>query len=286
MVTLEEASALAKVPPDIIYCRINAGSIHSAETLEGPILICLNSISTKESEVVPSDTNPSASLGNDGKYEERKSQAEINWRIQTQIHLQPHNKEWRLTERALNKLLSLFDTNPDRAGEKYENIRRKLIRFFEYRGCASPADRTDETIDRVTRKVDEGVPLLAEDISKYFYGVARNVQREYWHCPEREFTMLECIPHLEHYSRAVASSDKVETERLELEKRLQCLEEYIQQLSPESRELILQYYQGNKRVRIENRKILADRLGIPVSTLRIRAHRIREKLRGHMASFE
>src|SRR5215216_3042901 len=173
MVTVGEASALAKVPSYVIHRWIEAGTVHYSDSLEGPVLICLNSIASKESEVVPEDTNPLTCPGNDGKYERLGRQAEVDWGIQTEAYPQRHNKEWGLNEGALNKLLALLDSDPERAGEKYEKIRRKLITFFECRGCASPADQADETIDRVTRRVDEGQPITAEDIPRYFYGVAR-----------------------------------------------------------------------------------------------------------------
>ena len=62
------------------------------------------------------------------------------------------------------------------------------------------------------------------------------------------------------------------------ESRLTCLRSCLQTLSPDNRDLILQYYQGEKGEKIENRKKLLQRLGIPVNTLRMRALRLRERL--------
>jgi len=62
------------------------------------------------------------------------------------------------------------------------------------------------------------------------------------------------------------------------ESRLTCLRSCLQTLSPDNRELILQYYQGEKGEKIENRKKLLERLKIPVNTLRMRALRLRERL--------
>lgn len=42
--------------------------------------------------------------------------------------------------------------------------------------------------------------------------------------------------------------------------------------------MMLTYYQGKERVRINNRKLLAETLGVPMNGLRIRVHRLREKL--------
>jgi DNA-directed RNA polymerase specialized sigma24 family protein len=52
----------------------------------------------------------------------------------------------------------------------------------------------------------------------------------------------------------------------------------MNQLTPESRELVLEYYPEEKQAKIDRRKELADRLGIAVNALRIRAHRVRASL--------
>jgi DNA-directed RNA polymerase specialized sigma24 family protein len=62
------------------------------------------------------------------------------------------------------------------------------------------------------------------------------------------------------------------------EARVDCLRRCLGQLSPETRNLILHYYQGDKGDKIKNRKSLTDLLGIPASTLRMRALRVRERL--------
>jgi DNA-directed RNA polymerase specialized sigma24 family protein len=50
------------------------------------------------------------------------------------------------------------------------------------------------------------------------------------------------------------------------------------QLPPEQRELILSYYQGDKRDKIKNRSGLTRTLGISAGTLRMRALRLRASL--------
>jgi len=58
----------------------------------------------------------------------------------------------------------------------------------------------------------------------------------------------------------------------------QCLEQCMRKLSDESRELVLRYYQADGRQKIEERKQLAEELGIAPNALRIRAYRIRAAL--------
>jgi DNA-directed RNA polymerase specialized sigma24 family protein len=76
----------------------------------------------------------------------------------------------------------------------------------------------------------------------------------------------------------ISTGGEVYVESDDGETRLGCLQNCLQTLSTDNRELILQYYQGEKGEKIQNRKKLLDRLGIPVNTLRMRALRVREKL--------
>jgi len=62
------------------------------------------------------------------------------------------------------------------------------------------------------------------------------------------------------------------------ERRVECLRRCLAQLTPESRDLILNYYQGDKSVKIRNRKSLTQLFGLRASTLRMRALRLRETL--------
>jgi DNA-directed RNA polymerase specialized sigma24 family protein len=60
--------------------------------------------------------------------------------------------------------------------------------------------------------------------------------------------------------------------------RLECLSRCLARLSAENRDLILSYYRGDKGEKIRNRKLLVQSFGIPASTLRMRALRVRETL--------
>jgi hypothetical protein len=71
----------------------------------------------------------------------------------------------------------------------------------------------------------------------------------------------------------VDSEDKKITE-----KRLGCLDRCAGKLDALNRNLILKYYTGEERAKIENRRSLAEGLGITMNALSIRACRIRDKL--------
>jgi DNA-directed RNA polymerase specialized sigma24 family protein len=59
---------------------------------------------------------------------------------------------------------------------------------------------------------------------------------------------------------------------------MQCFDKCLEGLSSERRFLIVEYYQQERRDKIDRRQKLAERLGIPQNALRIRAHRIRVAL--------
>lgn len=173
---------------------------------------------------------------------------------------------WTLTAEAFNKFLSCLDPNPEKAGEKYEAIRLTLVKFFDWRGAHFPEECADETLNRVTRKIDEGESL--QDVATYCYGVARLVFLETLKSPDNRRSDFEDLPPL-----AIAAPEIEEPDT-----RQECFNHCLHSLPGDSQQLILQYYQDEKRTKINNRQSLADRLGIPLNALRSRAQRIRDKL--------
>ena len=175
-------------------------------------------------------------------------------------------QKWTLTQDAFDKLLIVFGGDRESGSEKYLEIRGNLTRFFEWRGCPFPEDHADETMNRVAKKVAGGEEIL--NPAGYAMGVARLLLLEILKGRQREQSALTEIGQT---SEAYEAED-------DSEGRLTCLRNCLQTLSSENRDLILQYYQGEKSEKIQNRKKLMERLGIPVNTLRMRALRLRERL--------
>ncbi|MCA1815363.1 MAG: hypothetical protein LC746_02945 [Acidobacteria bacterium] len=174
-----------------------------------------------------------------------------------------------LTAESFAKLLASLDADRERAGEKYEDLRRTLIRFFEWRGAPFPDDHADETLNRVARKLGEGIEI--KNIGAYCYEVARLVCLEAWKGHDSRREPLEAEQH------DAAGADTTDAAR-ERELLLDCLEECLQRLPAESRLLITEYYQDEKRDRLGRRKALAKSLGLRREALANRAQRLRDKL--------
>jgi RNA polymerase sigma factor (sigma-70 family) len=189
-----------------------------------------------------------------------------------------HKKDWVLNQEAFDALLVSLDHNREHAGTKYEQIRHALITFFECRGSGTPEEHADDTITRVARRLLEGQTIRVDKPASYFYGVARNVLKEYWESRGRGPISLE--------SQSAATLGSPDPHRLQeqiserqlKEQRLDCLERCLDQLSPNDRAIIRTYYTGDTGIKIQTRRRLAESLGIPINALRIRALRIREKL--------
>jgi RNA polymerase sigma factor (sigma-70 family) len=173
---------------------------------------------------------------------------------------------WQLTQTAFDRLLAALAPSREEASEKYLSLRKNLARFFEARGFQTAEDAADEVMNRLARKLETSDQI--ENINTYALGVARMLALELHKSPARKTT--DIIPEI--------SVSPIDKEREQKEENLKCLEKCLRQLSDENRQIIVGYYQGEKREKIENRQKLADALGIPNNALRNRAVRLRDKL--------
>ena len=173
-----------------------------------------------------------------------------------------------MNRECLERLLALLDPDPAKAARHYQLLRKKLTRLFEWRGARFPEDLADETISRVARKLDEGVEIRSDDPYRYFCGVAHLVFKEVLRERKRERQLLDPG----NWSPSRIPEEEPDDERMAF------LQECLDRLPEGNRDLILAYHEGERRERIENRRLLADELDIPLNALRIRVHRIRAKL--------
>jgi len=174
--------------------------------------------------------------------------------------------------RGYREVLRLLAGDPRQAEREYQRLRRRLIRLFQWRGCAFPEDLADETLSRVARKIGEGLEIRADDPFRYCCGVAFRVFQERL---REEARWRRGADELEDETRLVAAPDVGEPDETH-----RCLRRCLDRLGATRRSLILRYYEGETRNRIENRKRMAHELGIPPGALRSRARRLRSKLEG------
>lgn len=172
-----------------------------------------------------------------------------------------------MTHDELEALLALLHTDREEAGKRYEAIRQRLSRLFEWRGCANPEDLVDVVFDRVAHKIFTGVELQSRDPFAYCCGVAHLVYKETLRRTSRENRALETGDWL---LPAPPEDDSTDNPRAE------CLRLCLEELTADQRHLILRYHQGEHNIR--HRKALSEEMGLPLNALRIRVHRVRKRL--------
>lgn len=185
-------------------------------------------------------------------------------------------ERWELSARCFQGLLSWFDEGTNSNGQTYLEIRRRLVAYFDRKNCGTPDELADETLNRVARRLEEEGFIETDAPAKYCYIVARFVFMEHLRETHRKDALLGALQQdTEVSSVAQAAADD---ETAVYERKLYCLEQCSGKLEALQRQLIVRYYAGQQRVRMENRRALAQSLGITVNALTIRACRIRDKL--------
>ena len=167
-----------------------------------------------------------------------------------------------ISQNEFDRLLHWLDSEREKAGIRYEFIRKRLIKIFVCRGAAVPEDLADQTINRVAQKLPEIQAIYTGDPAHYFCGVAVNIFRE----SLRKAKAEAVVP---------PNPDPPDDD----ERDYACLEKCMETLPAMERDLVVAYYQEEKHAKIDNRKKLAERLGLGLNALRIRACHIRKTLR-------
>jgi RNA polymerase sigma factor (sigma-70 family) len=180
-------------------------------------------------------------------------------------------KDWHPTKEDFDRLLEWLDPDPEKAAQVYEQMRRNMIALFNKRGCHLSEDLADEAFNRVMRRMQNAPEGIPGSQAAYLTTVAKNLYLEY----VAEYGAIAPLdPESAKLSTGKSGDPGDPDDRV-----FDCLEECLNHLPPDSRALILDYYCGVKRAKIEGRKMIAEKYGLSLNALRIRAHRIRDQLR-------
>jgi RNA polymerase sigma factor (sigma-70 family) len=175
------------------------------------------------------------------------------------------DRGWSLSASAFESLLARLASDPDTAAREYDAIRRKLVGFFERRNASMPEMLADETIDRVAHRLDEGE--VVQSLRAYFFGVAKHILCESVRQRSRqESAERQLVAHPAPFDAPDAAEQELAS--------VACLERCLEQLPPESRQLIVRYHQCGRA----ERQRLAAELGMTYTCLKSQAHRIRLRL--------
>lgn len=189
----------------------------------------------------------------------------------------PSSKKSRtLTPRAFAQLLKWLDRGANSEGQNYLEMRERLVAYFDRKNCAEPDELADETLNRVALRLEAEGTIESDPPAKYCYIVARFIFMENLRAAQKENQLVADL----RRERARAEKEVMveDDEPAIKERRLACLEQCTAKLDAANCRMIIRYYTGRERVKIDNRRALAEELKITMNALSIRACRIRERL--------
>jgi DNA-directed RNA polymerase specialized sigma24 family protein len=174
-------------------------------------------------------------------------------------------------------LLEWLDDGVDSQGETYLEMRRRLALYFDRRNRLSADELADETLTRVGRTLEKDGAIATTPPARYCYVVAKfvlleDIRRERVHIQLDEARRVDAPA-----GRGAMLAEPDEGLAIR-EHRLECLDRCLQELKAEQHELVIEYYRDAGRQKIDRRREMAQRLGITMNALGIRACRIRSAL--------
>jgi DNA-directed RNA polymerase specialized sigma24 family protein len=184
-------------------------------------------------------------------------------------------EESRITHLAFRRLLAWLDDGVESNGERYLEMRRRLVAYFDRRNRPGADELTDETFNRIASTLEKTGLIATRPPARYCYVVAKFVLLEDIRRQNRHVRLDETWNADVARGSLRTGPDEAVIIR---EQRLDCLDRCLQELKPEQRDLIVEYYADVRRQKIERRRALAARLGVTMNGLGIRAWRIRESL--------
>ncbi len=184
-----------------------------------------------------------------------------------------------LTAVQFDELLRRLDGRVERAGEKYETIRWKLVKFFQWSSCVAAEDLADVTLNRVARKLtSEGDTI--QNIESFAWGVAKKIRHE----ARKKDVKTIYLPDLtdQNTMSDAGATTAALHKKIQTQQQLRHLHHCLQRLPAEDRTLFVAYRLDKGHYK-ENRNNLAKRFGLTAGALRVRIIRVREKLEACMA---
>lgn len=172
-------------------------------------------------------------------------------------------KERSPTEEEFDKLLLWFHPDRNTAADLQAKTQTRLIQIFTSRSCPDADELCYEVINRVAVRIDtvrEKFPNAAHCCHSFI----ENVYRE-WLRDQK----------LKNNAREPPKPRPAEV----LEREDRCLTRCLKILDEPDRDLIVRYFAGEGRARIEAREKLAQERGMTLNGLRIKAHRLRKRMR-------
>ena len=116
-------------------------------------------------------------------------------------------KDWALSPNAFRQLLAWLDDGMDSGGEKYLEMRRRLISYFDRKNCLPVDDLADETLNRAARRLEEEGAITDTTPARYCYIIAKFVFLEHLREVQHRQLSLDEMPVANQAALDPATSD-------------------------------------------------------------------------------
>ena len=184
-----------------------------------------------------------------------------------------------LSQGGFTRLLEWLDGGADSNGQTYLEMRGRLTSYFVRRGRPLADELADETLSRISKTLEQDGTIMVTPQARFCYVMAR-------------FVLHEDIRRERRHKRSTGADtgawNGTRAELLQaesgaaLERQLERLDDCLQLLAPDQRDLIVEYYRDTGQGKIARRRDIAKCLGISVNALCLRASRIRAALESRM----
>jgi DNA-directed RNA polymerase specialized sigma24 family protein len=171
-------------------------------------------------------------------------------------------------------LLTRLDPDPARAWLAHEELRKKLIAYFEHNHHFEAEELAEEVLKRIARRPDL---QTLKNVVQFAFGVARNLRKENFRKTSMRAEVLD-MESIADQRGGGGSMEEALVNYISAKRKLQCFQRCIENLSAGEREIVRRYYPAENDDLEGRRLTLAADLGINVSALRTRIAGIKEKL--------
>jgi DNA-directed RNA polymerase specialized sigma24 family protein len=179
-----------------------------------------------------------------------------------------------------SRLLHWLDDGVDSHGERYLEIHRRLVSYFDRHNRLRADDLADETFRRIAGVLEQDGAIDTSPPARYCYVVAKGVLLEDVASERRHISAVGIGPGIAARPASMASPWGPSAG----ERPGNCFDRFLRELRTEERELVIGYYRDAPGGRAKHRRRMAERMGVSLGALSIRAVRIREALMKRVTS--
>ena len=185
------------------------------------------------------------------------------------------NQDWEPNKESFQDFLNWLNGGGNSDSQRYLELRQRLELYFDRKNCVAPSQLADQTLNRVIRKLKENGDINGVAPLQYCHSVAKDVFLEALRADNRSpFYPPVSTTNPKNVGRQPVTLQEPNAAPEQKKKIAACVES----LSSSDREVLVEYYRGPHRSRIEHRAALAARLGLTANALGSRAFGLRKRL--------